>query len=449
MKSLKRIIVTFLCLVLLFSITVIAAPTTTITISNATVMPGETTTIDIRISNNPGIMAMTFCITYDSDSLEYVKYTKGYLSKYTVKDHPNKGHIIFVNDESSDVSKDGTIISIEFKVKDNATPGKHIISLANNNRDKYGSKLHNSFSNSNLEYIVPVVNQGFITVGETCENAGHKYGEWETTTPADCTTTGIREHSCIRCQFTEEEEIPFAHDFELVWTVDKAATPTEDGIMSRHCKNCNATTDQFTFTYEEVEDSEEPDDNTSSETPSQDESSSESNSSENVSNESASSESSSNEENTQSDTSSNNTTSNTTNKPSTKPNKAPINNTVGSKNPQSAIENIKDYQENVKPNIGNLDELSNIQDSNKENPTITTGANDSDLTSSNTNSSDNDKNQSNSSQEKDTVTNNLSASPQKAVRSPLEITILVISAIISIAVIAFAVLFIIRNKNKK
>ena len=159
MKITKRIVATFVCLILVIvcSFTVAAAATPRISLSNVRALPGESVTINISISNNPGIMAMSFCITYDNEAFEYTGYSKGYLSRYTIKDHSDKGQIAFVNDEASNKSNDGVMLSVKFRVKDNAAPGKHTITLANQNREKYGTKLHNSFSNSNLKYIVPSV----------------------------------------------------------------------------------------------------------------------------------------------------------------------------------------------------------------------------------------------------------------------------------------------------
>ena len=424
MKALKNFIATLLCLGLLCGFIVTAAATPTIMVSNATAMPGESATIDIKISKNPGIMAMAFCITYDSNDLEYVKYSKGYLSKYTVKDHPDKGHIIFVNDESGDKAKDGTIISVEFKVKKDAKPGKHTIALANNNRDKYGARLHNSFSNSELEYIVPTVITGSITVGETCENSGHKYGKWETVTPADCTNTGTKKHTCVRCQFTETEEVPFTHDFEAEWTVDRAATPTEDGIMTRHCKKCDAVTDQIIFTYQEVEDSENQDDTSSDGDLSSDE---EAPSEQNSSADSTSSETTASQNSSQSN-SSGNTTSGTVSKPASTPNKNTINNTVGAKNPQSVVENIKDYQQNVKPQVDST--ASSMMES-SQNETAT----------------DNEVSTPDTSSNIDKVDNTATLNTEENGISTTEIIIYIIAGIISIAVIALAALLIIR-KNK-
>ena len=426
MNKAKRIIALLLSLVLLTLCcpAVFAASTPTISISNVSADPGKEVTVSISISNNPGIMAMAFCITYDSDVLEYTGYTKGYLSKYTIKDHPDKGHISFVNDESSDKAKNGTMLSVKFKIKDDAAPGKYTITLANSYRDKYGNRLHNSFSNSKQEYIVPNVTAGSVTVNETCENAGHKYGATTVITAATCTTTGVGTHTCVRCDYTEETTIPITHDYESDWTVDQAATPTENGIMSRHCKNCDAVTDTITFTYQEVEDSQNPDDDETS-------------SDENVLNDKNSSENSTSTDNGSSENSS--ASSNTSE--SNSATKTPINNTVGAKNPLSSIKNTKDYQENIKSSINENDTFSSTQETtdSSENSSID---NSSDVTSSEITSDSTDYN----SDTDDNTDTDITDSNNGWTTSSIVIS--VVGGVISIAAIAFAIILIIRRKKE-
>ena len=345
-KKLFAVILSLLILVCCCPTVFAANDTPVITMSQINAMPNDTVTVDINIANNPGIMAMAFCVTYDSDAFEYVSYAKGYI-KYspTIKNHADKGHISLVyvegNKNNLDNTTNGKMLSFTFKIKEKASPGKHIITLANTNRDKYGTNLTNCFSNSKQQSIIPLVKAGTITVGETCINAGHKYGDWTILEKSSCTKAGRREHTCVRCEYVEEADAPLAdhefddnwtvttkssctkkgekertclncdfveksdlplaeHDFEADWTVDKVATKTEDGIMSRHCKNCDAVTDKITFTLQDVEDSE---DDTSSEESSSNNSSDESSSSSDTSSGTSS------EENTSGNSSSDNTSS--------------------------------------------------------------------------------------------------------------------------------------------
>ena len=400
MKIFKRILTALLCAIISLSFFTVAYAATTpqISITTSEAKPGDTVRINISISNNPGIMAMAFCITYDSETLEYKNYAKGYLSNYTVQDHADKGHISFVNVENKNVSTNGVLLGLVFEVKKDATPGNHVISLANSNREKHGTKLHNSFSNSKQEFIIPKVVSGSVVVPETCENSGHKYGDWNILKDASCTETGLKKHFCVRCETSEEITIPITHDFENDWTIDKEATPQEDGVMSRHCTKCDEITDKVTFKYEEIGDS----DDTSSES-----------SSDTVSDASS-------EKIDSSIIDSSNASSDTT--------KPIINNTVGEKVPLQEVEKLEDYQQNVKPNIDNnttqSETESNVPDLNSSTDTTTTGP----------------IQNSEPEQNKQKPTLDISSS---------EIVLIILCSILSIGIIALGVILILRNKKSQ
>lgn len=385
-----------ICISLCITVSAEGSGTPTIKLSNVSAMPGDSVTINIDISNNPGIMAIAFCVTYDKDAFEFEKETfdsnkstSGYITSPTYTDHSDKGHISFSYVGTSDKATNGTMLAIPFKIKNTAKAGKHTIAIANSNREKYGYKLHNSFSNSKQQAIVPTVIAGSITVGETCENSGHKYGDYTIIKSADCTNTGLKNHVCERCQFSEDVIIPITHDFESDWTIDKQATPQEDGIMSRHCTKCQEVTDTITFSYKEITGGDESSDQTAS-------------------------------NNSSSDTSS--VTSNTE---QTTPN---IENVVGEKVPVQEVEKFEDYQQNIKPN---LDNSSQNEESTQESSSQTT-SDDSTLTtgtvSNDTNSSDDES---------------------SASKGASNIIILIISLLLSIGILALGIILIIRNKKSK
>lgn len=403
----KKILTVFLCLILCVSIcpVISATITPTIIISNVSDVPGNKVTVDISITNNPGIMAMTFSVPYDNTRLEFVEYSKGYVSSPTVKDHSDKGYVVFSILETKDKSNSGTILSLTFKIKNNAKPGTCNISIANHYYEKNGKKLDNCFANATQDYIVPTVKAGSIVVEETCENAGHQYSGWKILTEKTCENPGEKERSCLRCGETEKASIPAAHDFEFEWTVDKAATPEEDGLMSRHCKKCSAVTDEIIFSYEEIGD--DSDDETSSAETSDTETSSD----ENTDNESLDSTG----ENVSSEDTSNQIEINT-DTGSSAISKPSINNTVGSKVPLSEVEKLENYD----PNDSKVSEIESSEDttSTKDDTTTTGDAHDS---------QNND--------------------PQKPNTTSIIVSIL--SALLSVGIIALAIKVIINKRNEQ
>lgn len=405
MNNFKRIVALLLSLVLSLllnlTLTAFAESSPQITLSDVSGNPGDSVTVDIEIENNPGIMVMAFSIAYDSDTFEYAGYSKGYLTKYTLKDHPDKSYISFINDETGDKSNNGVMLSLKFKIKDTAKTEKYTISLANLYPEKFGSKLNNSFSSSKQQYIIPTVSEGSITVGKPCEELGHKYSSWTVIKTATCTKTGQKQHICKRCGYKEKQNIPAtSHDFETEWTVDKAATPTEDGVMSRHCKNCDAVTDKFNFTYKEVEESENQ--NTSTE----------------------------NTTSSSADSSSNQSAPNDSSDQTSSSPKAPINNTAGEKNSLSAVENIQDFKENVEPYI------SIKEENNKE-------IGESSETNSKTSADSTDNSDNETSSQEETVTDSKSNSVKN------NKTLFIILTVCAIIAVGITSILFLKHKKKQ
>ena len=77
---------------------------------------------------------------------------------------------------------------------------------------------------------------------------GHTFGEWETVESPGCLDKGSEKRVCAACGFTETRDVDaLGHDWEDTYTVDKAATCTEDGSESIHCRNCEAVKDSRTL----------------------------------------------------------------------------------------------------------------------------------------------------------------------------------------------------------
>lgn len=206
---------------------------------------GNSVLVKLRVKNNPGVMAMTISITYDSSSLRYRGYYVGKVfSDYTVKAHPDRNIIRLVISEEHDVYGDGAIVGFIFRIADNAEAKLHEVSVEYSSGD---------FCNNNLERLMPKIEPGGIEVAYNGTNCGHrKFTEWIENMPPTCTDNGVEQHECTLCGHVELRETePTGHDFSDKWTVDVPATEDTPGVMSRHCKNCNFTTDETNFTLEQ------------------------------------------------------------------------------------------------------------------------------------------------------------------------------------------------------
>ncbi len=254
MKLLKRFSAVIICIIIAFSLAVPASAAERnieITVGSATAVPGDEIAISVDTVKNDGVMAMTFALSYDNSVLEYQGYNEGMFNDYTVVDHPDNGYVSFVNCENKDRTYCGNIAVFLFKVKEKAAPGKHELKILNIRPETYGEDLTGCFATWDAAKVSAKVSNGFVEVGETCSNMGHKFGKWETVSKPICETVGVDARSCTKCGHTENrEKKALGHDFEDVWTIDVAATETEKGTMSRHCSRCEKATDKVSFALE-------------------------------------------------------------------------------------------------------------------------------------------------------------------------------------------------------
>lgn len=150
----KKIIAFLSLLIILCSqLTVLASGNTTINISTAKISNlEETAAIDISISGNSGISAMTISFNYDA-ALEYIGFKEGIFSDYSVKDFADENYIRLVILEDADVKEDGLLISLNFKLK-NAKKGElYPVSIQYSEGD---------FSNANGDAISPKIVSGGV-----------------------------------------------------------------------------------------------------------------------------------------------------------------------------------------------------------------------------------------------------------------------------------------------
>lgn len=69
----------------------------------------------------------------------------------------------------------------------------------------------------------------------------HNWGEWKTTTPADCTTEGEEVRQCNTCGFEETRTLAKTDHQWGEWKTTTPASCTHEGEETRQCKNCQET----------------------------------------------------------------------------------------------------------------------------------------------------------------------------------------------------------------
>lgn len=216
-----------------------------ISIDKVSAVTGDTIIVPIRITENPGLMATTISITYDSEALELNYYYKGnILRDYTVVPHPDKNIIRFVNCESADKTSDGVLVNLQFLVKETASAGFHEMTIQYSSGD---------FCNWDLDRIMPEIIPGGVDVAFNGKNCLHKiYGEWTVAAEPTCNEKGIDQRICKACGHVEIRETePHQHKYSDKWTIDRPATEWQEGIMTRYCIWCSDYTDRITYTLEQ------------------------------------------------------------------------------------------------------------------------------------------------------------------------------------------------------
>lgn len=153
-----------LALTMIFSLLptyALASESMQVTIGGGTVKAGETVTVDISVTNNPGFANMSFYIEYDKNRLRLEEITGGTLFG-DVTANVNNG---FINAaKTNDVSGNGTIATLTFRALSSATSGETTISL------KEDPNADGTFVNVNEESLVYNTVPGTITVnGSTAD----------------------------------------------------------------------------------------------------------------------------------------------------------------------------------------------------------------------------------------------------------------------------------------
>lgn len=219
-----------------------------ITIGSTSAVTGDIVTIPISIEDNPGIMAITISITYDSKALKYIEYVPGRVVKdfEHLIDHPTKSLMRFVCLEPGDRTRNDVIMSLRFKVKDNAEFGFSKIDIEYSQGD---------FCNWDLDRIMPTITSGGVDIAFNGNNCSHKtYSEWKTVAEPTCNSEGVQERVCQKCNHVDSKKIEkVGHEFPEEWTIENAATSDKAGTMVRYCITCKDFVDRIEYTLEDSE----------------------------------------------------------------------------------------------------------------------------------------------------------------------------------------------------
>lgn len=121
----RKLLSVVLAMIMILSMTTIAfaAGEPTVTVSSAAAMPGDTVTLDVALSGNPGINTFSFGFQYDTArlSLTNVELAPGIPGQFT---YSKKA--VWLN--SGDITTNGNYLKLTFKVLDKAAVGEAVVS---------------------------------------------------------------------------------------------------------------------------------------------------------------------------------------------------------------------------------------------------------------------------------------------------------------------------------
>lgn len=164
MKHSKRLLALLLVLAMSLSLavtTAFAADALTITVGTASGKVGETVTVPVAISNNPGILAAKLKFSFDSEKLELTGMTNGEVfAGDRMMFQPNCEQAVAVWENSTAnnlVNANGTLLTLTFKIKDGAAGECSVTAVAEQIVD------------NDLKNITVVVVAGKITVNADSE----------------------------------------------------------------------------------------------------------------------------------------------------------------------------------------------------------------------------------------------------------------------------------------
>ena len=87
---------------------------------------GDVITVALNIENNPGVAALLFEIDYDKEAFELVSMTNGNVFDEVIENLA-EANLFWVN--AKNVTKNGTLATLEFVVTEKATAGEYIFDL--------------------------------------------------------------------------------------------------------------------------------------------------------------------------------------------------------------------------------------------------------------------------------------------------------------------------------
>lgn len=286
----KKIAISLICLVLIFSLSVSALADQTVNVSSktsaTTIKIGDTVTVTVSLDSAAEFKSMALTPMYDENVFEVVS-GEWILSGAMIASFDNKNAAIAY---TTAVNKSGEVFKYTLKVKDNATlkdttikteavikNGSTVISSTASvtsikvickthsysdwaNADSKNHK-HTCTACDTAELAVHTWNSGTVTKAASCKEEGiktftctvcgatkteaiakttnHTFGNWSQTKAPSCTVKGTESRTCSICNKAETRDVAATGHTMGNWTTTKEATCETAGQQTRTCSKCS------------------------------------------------------------------------------------------------------------------------------------------------------------------------------------------------------------------
>jgi hypothetical protein len=175
-KFIKKFSCILLAVIAVFqiAITVGAADSPVIRVSEAKGGPGQEVSVTISFENNPGIAGYKLTLTYDSSRLEFIweyddkgkiKVPMSGILPVTELNTKEEGRAIIVGHQTGNTAANGKLFELRFKIKDDAGRGE----ISGEKDFKLDYVRDADIANAEKQSVNPTIIQGKITVGNTAE----------------------------------------------------------------------------------------------------------------------------------------------------------------------------------------------------------------------------------------------------------------------------------------
>ncbi len=256
MKKVLSFIITLILLCALLTVPVEAVGSGTLSLSDAEGGKGDTVTVNVRITDNPGLITLRFTISW-SDGLELTAVSDaGLLNGWTTPSPTiSSPYTLRWSDSlsTSDNTATGKIATLTFKIKDDAQLGDERVSLSfRESRNVNGG--NNTFSGVSAKISVVCKEHSFGDYtkkdnsdhSRTCsicgfvESRSHAWDNGTVITEATCKDKGSKQVTCAVCGATKVVDIEKLKNHTYGdWERTKEPTCTQKGEQKRECSVCN------------------------------------------------------------------------------------------------------------------------------------------------------------------------------------------------------------------